>query len=135
MKSEVIEYFKNSNNLKELNSKIWFNYGRMRANWEKIDVAEKYLEENKKRKETNYRFIKENEMKSKLEEYNQKTWTKNNSFDVMNFWNRELWRTLEIWIMDWNKDNWDIRWKQSIEIEERRNPEYFKELLKRFKLV
>ena len=30
-KSEVREYFKNSNNLNELNFKIWFNYGRMRA--------------------------------------------------------------------------------------------------------
>ena len=107
----------------------------MRAIWENIAVADKYLEEKKKRKETNYRFFKENEMKEKLEEYNQKTWTMNNSFDVMNFWNRKIWRTLEIWIMDWNKDNWDIRWKQSIEIEERRNPDYFKELLKRFKLI
>jgi hypothetical protein len=30
-KSEVREYFKNSSNLNELNSRIWFNYGRMRA--------------------------------------------------------------------------------------------------------
>lgn len=107
----------------------------MRAFWEKIDVADKYLEDIRKRKQTNYRFLKENEIKEKLEEYNQKTWTMNNSFDVMNFWNRKLWRTLEIWIMDWNKENGDIRWKQSIEIEERRNPDYFKELLKRFKLL
>lgn len=72
-KSEVIEYFKNSNNLNELNSKIWFNYGRMKAFGEKIDVADKYLEDIRKRKQTNYRFFKENEMKEKLEEYNQKT--------------------------------------------------------------
>ena len=31
-KSEVRAYLKSSNNLDELNSKIWFNYGRMRAN-------------------------------------------------------------------------------------------------------
>jgi hypothetical protein len=42
---------------------------------------------------------------------------------------------LEIWIMDWLKDNWQTKRAQTIEIEERQNPLYFKELLKRFKLV
>lgn len=138
-KSEVREYFK-WKTLEDLkkdkwNPWIWFRYGRMRHFGEKIPVAEEYKEDIKKRKQNNYRFFKENEMKEKLDEYNIKSWNIGNKFEVVNYHHRETWRTLEIGILDGIKENWDTRRKQTIEIEESQNPEYFQEILKRYNLL
>jgi len=137
-KSEVIAYFQNKtiDELKQdkKNQKIWFNYWRMRFNWEKIDVAEQYCNKIRDERCSQYRFIKENDIKGKLKEFEIKNgWWYN--YEVVNLGFYQDWRVLEIWIMDWLKDNWQTKRAQTIEIEERQNPIYFKELLKRFKLV
>lgn len=137
-KSEVISYFQNKalDELKQdkKNQRIWFNYWRMRFKGERIDIAEQYMEMITKERQTQYRFIKENEMKEKLEEFEIKNWW-GYDYEVVNLSFYQDWRVLEIWIMDWVKDNWQTKRTQTIEIEERKNLIYFKELLKRFKLV
>lgn len=116
------------------NQRIWFNYGRMRFNGEKIDIAEQYCNKIKEDRCSQYRFVKENEMKEKLKEFEIKNgWGYN--YEVVNLSFYQDWRVLEIWIIDWLKDNWQTKRSQTIEIEERKNPLYFKELLKRYKLV
>ena len=136
-KSEVRAYFQNKK-LDELrqdkeHQRIWFNYWRMRCHSEKIDIAEQYIESLKKDRQNQYRFIKENEMKEKLKEFEIKNgWGYN--FEVVNLSFYQDWRVLEIWIIDWLKDNWQTKRSQTVDIEERQNPIYFKELLKRYKL-
>lgn len=138
-KSEVKAYFQNKalNELKQdkKNQRIWFNYGRMRQSyWERIDIAEQYMEMITKERQTQYRFIKENEIKEKLKEFEIKNgWGYN--YEVVNLGFYQDWRVLEIWIIDGLKDNGQTKRSQTIDIEERFNPLYFKELLKRFKLV
>lgn len=131
-------YFQNKK-LEELkqdkeHQRIWFNYGRMRQCYgERIDIAEQYMESIKKDRQNKYRFIKENEMKDKLKEFEIKNgW--GYSYEVVNLSFYQDWRVLEIWIIDWLKDNWQTKRSQTIEIEERSNLIYFKELLKRYKL-
>ena len=136
-KSEVRAYFQNKT-LDELkqdkkNQRIWFNYWRMRFNGEKIDIAEQYCNKIRDERCSQYRFIKENEIKEKLKEFEIKNgWGYN--YEVVNLSFYQDGRVLEIWIMDWLKDNWQTKRSQTIDIEERQNPLYFKELLKRYKL-
>lgn len=105
----------------------------MRYYGEKIDIAEQYMESIKKDRQNQYRFIKENEMKEKLKEFEIKNgWWYN--YEVVNLGFYQDWRVLEIWIIDWLKDNGQTKRSQTVEIEERLNPIYFKELLKRYKL-
>ena len=137
-KSEVKAYFQNKT-LDELkqdkkNQRIWFNYWRMRQRYgDRINIAEQYMESIKKERQNQYRFIKENEIKEKLKEFEIKNgwWYQ---FDVVNLSFYQDWRVLEIWIMNGIKDNGQTKRSQTIDIEERQNPLYFKELLKRYKL-
>ena len=72
-KSEVRSYFQNKT-IEELkqdkeHQRIWFNYGRMKHHGEKIDIAEQYIEAIKKERQNQYRFIKENEIKENLKDW------------------------------------------------------------------
>lgn len=100
---------------------------------ERIDIAEQYMELLKKDRQNQYRFIKENEIKEKLKEFEIKNgWWYN--YEVVNLSFYQDWRVLEIWIIDWVKDNGQTKRSKTIDIEERQNPLYFKELLKRYKI-
>lgn len=105
----------------------------MRHYWTKIDIAEQYMEWVEKERQNQYRFIKENEMKEKLRDWEIKNWW-GYQFEVVNLSFYISWRVLEIWILNWTKENWETRRAQTIEIDERFNPIYFKELLKKYKL-
>lgn len=102
--------------------------------WERINIAEQYMKSISNERQTQYRFIKENEIKEKLKDWEIKNWWWY-QFEVVNLSFYQDWRVLEIWILNWTKENGETRRAQTIEIEERRNPDYFKELLKRFKLI
>lgn len=100
---------------------------------DRIDIAEQYMELIKKERQNQYRFIKENEIKDKLKEFEIKNgWGYN--YDVVNLTFYQDGRVLEIWIQNGIKENGETKRSQTIDIEERQNPLYFKELLKRYKL-
>lgn len=105
----------------------------MRAWGEKIDIAEQYCNKILIDKQNQYRFIKENEIKQNLKDYQLKNgwWY---DYEIVNLRFYTDGRVLEIWIMDWLKDNNQTKRASTIDIEERQNPIYFKELMKRFKL-
>lgn len=105
----------------------------MRANGEKIDIAEQYCDKIRDERYSQYRFIKENEIKEKLKEFEIKNGGGYN-YEVVNLSFYQDWRVLEIWIIDGVKDNGQTKRSQTIDIEERQNPLYFKELLKRYKI-
>lgn len=100
---------------------------------ERIEIAEQYMEMIKKERQNQYRFIKENEIKDKLKEFEIKNWWWYN-FEVVNLSFYQDGRVLEIWILDGLKENGQTKRSQTIDIEERQNPMYFKELLRRYKL-
>ena len=117
-------------------SEIWFTYWRMRYYWMKIDKAEEYLAEKRWEKEEVYKWKMEQELKQHLKEYKQETWWDNWIYELVNLKEWEDGRTLEIGILwGYDTERQKQRWVHTVEIEERRNPKFFQEIVKRYNLV
>lgn len=117
-------------------SEIWFTYWRMRYHWMKIDKAEEYLEKKKEEKAEAYKWKIEQELKQHLREYSLENWWEIWKYSLVNLKEWEDGRTLEIGIL-WNYDTekQKQRWVHTVEIEERRNPKFFQEIVQRYNLV
>jgi len=117
-------------------SEIRLNYGRMKAQGVKIDKAEEMLAKTDKRKQESYRWNKEQEINDNLKQYRQQTNGDNGKYSLIKVNEWEDGRCLILWI-EWSYDieNSKQRWLHVIEVEERQNPDYFQEIIKRFNLV
>ena len=117
-------------------SKIRMIYWRMKANWETIEKAEEEILKSEKRKEESYRRNKEQEINQNIKNYRIETWWNIWKYELMKVNEREDWRTLIIWFLK----SYDVeRDRQTrsyvVEIEERQNRDYFKEIVKRYNLL
>lgn len=132
----ICKYFDDWDKWKFTESQIRMLYWRMKAQWTKIDKAEEQIEKINKRKQESYRRNKEQEFNTHLKAYKQETAGDYWKYELMKLNEREDWRTLVVWIM-WNYDIERQRQKRvhAVEIEERQNPSYFQEIIKRFNLV
>jgi FMN phosphatase YigB (HAD superfamily) len=71
-----------------------------------------------------------------LKEYKQETWWDIWQYELVNLKEWDDGRTLEIWILwGYDTERQKQRWIHTVEIEERRNPDYFQEIIKRYNLV
>lgn len=129
----VVNYFDTWDTWEYSESQIWFMYWRLRANWSKIDKAEEYLEKIKKRKAESYRWNKEQEINKHLKEYRQETQWEKWVYELMRTYEWQDWRTINIWIM--STRNNELKRTHAVSIDEKENPEYFQEIIKRFNLV
>ena len=135
---KVLKYFDTRNNWHgdtswEKESQIRARYWILHAKWElTIDVAEQEKLKSQKRDWESYKRFKEQEIKEHLKAYRQEEYWNEWVFELMRVYEREDWRQINIWIM--KTDDW-IRRTHAIEIEERRNPEYFQEIINRYKLL
>lgn len=117
-------------------SEIWFTYWRMKYHWMKIDKAEEYLAEKRWEKEEVYKWKMEQEIKQHLKEFKIETWWDIWKYDLVNLKEWEDGRTLEIGILSgYDEEKWKQKWKHTVLIEERLNPNYFQEIVKRYNLV
>ena len=132
----VVNYFDTWDRGSFTESEIWLNYGRMRAQGTRIDKAEEHLSKTDKRKEESYRWNKEQEILDHLKTYKQQTNGDNGVYSLIKVNEWEDWRCLILWI-EWNYDieHSKQRWLHVVEVEERQNPDYFQEIVKRFNLV
>ena len=132
----VCKYFDDWDKWRFTESQIRMLYWRMKAQWTKLDRAEEQIEKLKKRKAESYRRNKEQEFNEHLKAYKQETAWDIWKYELMKLNERENWRTLVVWIM-WNYDveRQKQRRVHAVEIEERQNPAYFQEIIKRFSLV
>ena len=132
----VCKYFDDWDKWRFTESQIRMLYWRMKAQWTKLDRAEEQIEKLKKRKAESYRRNKEQEFNEHLKAYKQETAGDYWKYELMKLNEREDWRTLVVWIM-WNYDveKQKQRRVHAVEIEERQNPAYFQEIIKRFSLV
>lgn len=135
-KSIVRNYFETWDQWWLTTSNIRFCYWRMRAHWERIEKAEEELQKLKKRKQESYRRNKEQEINQNMKDYRIQTWWDIWKYELMKVNNREDWRTIVMWFLR----NYDVaKDRQSrshvVEIEERQNPNYFQEIIKRFNLL
>lgn len=132
----VVNYFDTWDTGEFTESQIWFMYWRLKAQWNKIDKAEEYLEKAKKRKAESYRWNKEQEINQHMKEYRQETAWDTWRYELMRLKEWEDWRTLVLWFMgNYDTEKNKQKWSHVIEIEERQNPDYFQEIVKRFNLV
>lgn len=132
----VVNYFDTGDKWNFRESELWINYWRMKAQGTIIDKAEESLKKTHKRKEESYRWNKEQEINDHLKVYRQQnTWDEwKYSLIKVNEW--EDWRCLILWIEgSYDLEHSRQRWLHVVEIEERCNPEYFQEIVKRFNLV
>ena len=134
--SSVVNYFDTGDTGEFSESQIWFMYWRLRANWSKIDKAEEYLDKMKKRKAESYRWLKEQEINKHMKEYRQETAWDTWKYELMRLKEWEDGRTLVLWFMgNYDTEKNKQKFSHVIEVEEKQNPDYFQEIVKRFNLV
>ena len=137
--SKVVKYFDTYKNWHwdsswESESQIRVRYWILHWKWElTLDIAEQEKDKIKKRNGESYRWKKEQEINDHLKEYRQQNYWNEWTYDLMRTYNREDGRQINIWIMV--QDNDGIKRTHAVDIEERQNPDYFQEIVKRFNLV
>lgn len=134
--SAVVNYFDTGDTGWINEKKIRFRYWVMKSKWTKIDKAEEQIQKLLKRKQDSYRWLKEQEINDHVKAYKQETAGDTWRYELMKLNEWEDGRTLIIWFM-WNydMDRQKQKWTHVVEIEERQNPDYFQEIIKRFNLV
>lgn len=134
--SSVCNYFDTWDKWKYTESQIYLLYGRMKSQGVQIDKAEEVIEKLNKRRQESYRWNKEQEINQHMKEYRQQTQWDSGVYELMRLKEWEDGRTIVMWFM-WNYDLEKQKQKRShvVEIEERQNPDYFQEIVKRFNLV
>lgn len=133
---KVVNYFDTWDTWWESESRIRLRYWKMKANWSKIDKAEEEIAKAIKRRQESYRWQKEQEINKHLKEYRQEKQWENGIYELMRLNEWEDWRTMVLWFMEnFDTERQKQRWSHVVEIEERLNPDYFQEIVKRFNLV
>lgn len=134
--SSVCNYFDTWDKGSYTESQLWFMYWRMKAQWVKLDKAEEYLNKQLKRKQESYRRNKEQEINQHMKQYKQETAWDIGRYELMKLYEWEDGRSLIIWFMgNYDMEKQKQRRTHAVEIEERQNPDYFQEIIKRFNLV
>lgn len=128
-KSLVRNYFISGDLGWSTESQIWFTYGRMKSSGERIPEAEAYLDKQKQLKQEAYKKSKEQEILRGLHDFENEHQDAS-EYEVMKINERENWRTLVIWILDYDMKK--ISHSHVIEIEESANPKYFAECMMRY---
>lgn len=98
-----------------------------------VDIAEQEQLKKKKREWESYRWRKEQELTQHLREYRQQNFWENWKYELARLYEWVDWRQVNIWIM--TTVNNEIKWTHMVDIEEKQNPDYFQEIVKRFNLV
>lgn len=135
-KLTVHKFFEQSEKCWVSEHRIWIRYWRMKAQWTTIEQAEELIKKSKQRKMDSYRRKKEQEINQHMKEYKQETWWDIWKFEFIKLHERECWKSLVLWFL-WNYDLEHNRQRRShvITIDERKNPEYFQEIIKRYNLA
>ena len=114
-------------------AKMFMLYWRLKARWEKIDKAEELLKPYRDQKKENYKWKILNEIKKWYEEIRNENWMSwHYVYEIVNIKNRTDWKTMQIWFRDTDVND-KTKWRKSIEIEEKENPEFFQEMLEKYR--
>lgn len=108
----------------------------MKAQGTIIDKAEECLAKANQRKQESYRWNKEQEINEHIKKYRQQTNWDSWKYSLIKVNEWEDGRCLILWIEgNYDLENSRQKWLHVVEVEERQNPEYFQEIVKRFNLV
>ena len=113
-------------------AKMAMLYGRLKARGEKIEKAELRLKPDYDKKKESYKWRIINEIKQWVEEMRNETWWVGHyQYEIVNIKSRVDGRTMQIWFQDTDVND-KIKWRKSILIEEKENPEFFQEMLQKY---
>lgn len=111
--------------------KLFIWYWRMRAT-ERIEWAEEMIEMDIQKKQDDYKWKILGEMKRWAEEIkNSPNWRWDEKYEMANLKSWEWWRTLQLGFQYLDKEN-NLKWKNSVLIDEKQNPTFFKEMLDKY---
>ena len=132
-KQTVRNYF-NGDTAWQKESRIYFRYWRMRAEWERILAAEMNLKKVQDEQKEKYKRHMERVINENIKEDKKRWWDWNYVIVKVNQWTK--WNTVVLGF----DDGWDIETKKQklskvIEIEERKNPDYYKEIINRYNFI
>lgn len=137
--SKVVRYFDTYKNWHgdtswESECQIRIRYWILHQRWElTLGIAEQEKAKTKKRDGESYKWRKEQEINKHLKEYRQQNYWNEWVYELMRSYDREDGKQINIWIM--TTENNEIKRTHAVDIEERENPDYFQEIVKRFNLV
>ena len=132
-KQAVRNYFQTGDLWWFTESQIFIMYWRMKAHGIRIDKAEEIIADCIRKKQESYKWIKENEMNSHLKDYKQETWWEVGVYSFVRLKDWDWWKTLVLWVpKSYDAENDKQRRSHVVEIEERMNPTYFQDLLKKY---
>lgn len=116
-----------------VNPRMALLYGRLKNRWNKLDKAEERLDKDRQKKKESYKWKIVNEIKQWLEDMRNENWWWYNpyKYEIANIKNRADWRTLLIWFRDVDSE-WKTKWRHSVLIEEKNNPDFFQEMLDKY---
>ena len=117
----------------KVNPKMAILYWRLRNRWEKLDKAEERLKPDIDRRKENYKWRILNEIKQWYEEMKNENWLSwHYVYEIVNIKNRTDGKTMQIWFRDTDIND-KTKWRKSILIEEKENPEFFQEMLEKYR--
>lgn len=137
--SKVIKYFDTYKNWHgdtswERESQIRIRYWILHSRWElTVDLAKQEAEKRDKRDHESYRWRKEQELNQHLRDYRHQNFWEDGKYELARLYEWEDGRQINIWIM--TTENNEIKRSHMVDIEEKQNPDYFQEIVKRFNLV
>ena len=116
-----------------VNPRMAMLYWRLRARGNIINKADERLDKDIQKKKESYKWKIINEIKQWLEDMKNENWWWYNPYryEIANIKSREDWKTLLIWFRDID-ENWKTKRKHSVLIEEKYNPDFFKEMLDKY---
>jgi hypothetical protein len=113
-------------------SKLATLYWRLKARWEKLDKAEEWLNPCYEKKKESYKWRILNEIKQWIEDMRNENWLAwHYQYEIANIKSRVDWRTMQLWFQDTDAND-KVKRRRSVLIEEKENPEFFKEMLEKY---
>ena len=114
-------------------SKIRTTYWRLRARWNTIDKAEEIIKQEQDKKQEDYKWRVINEIQQGIQDMKNANWgTWHYVYEIANIKEWEKWRTMQLGFIDTDPQTNKTKWRHSVEIEERRNPSFFQEMLNKY---
>ena len=116
-----------------VNPRMAMLYWRLRARGNIINKADERLDKDIQKKKESYKWKIINDIKQWIEDMRNENWWWYNpyKYEIGNIKSRADWRTLLLWFRDVDV-NWKTKRKHSVLIEEKYNPDFFKEMLEKY---
>lgn len=114
-------------------SKLAYLYWRLKARGSWMEQADQWLKHDYDRKKESYKWKVINEIQQGIEDMRNENWLAwHYRYEIANIKEREKGRTMQLWFQDIDVND-KVKWRHSVLIKERENPEFFEEMLNKYR--